>query len=384
MRGLRIASHALLFGASLVLTLLGIQALLDAAGIEPDVTRLATGTSFDRRIEALRKLPANSPTYHVVYLGDSMVIDYPEEKRLPSVLQDEIGSRFPKGRPVRVYNFGQVGTGIFDYYLLADRLAHSLPDMVILPFNLSNTAPAWRGAFARPELAGWVAQERLLEALGLPLGWIGLTADRLLFNHAVVRFGGLDLWTRLSEEQTRVEGARLALEHRFADPTTPFQSPEDVMRAARDNQIRRIRNVPRSNRYSAAGIRYLMGPALEGLDPDHPALALLGATVRHFRARDIDVLVYVNPINREHIESLGMLDERRLARTLASIELAVGANGGHLLDLHDAFPDTLFRDQTGHFRHEEPLDGTRALAARLAPAVVEMAGPAHRRKAEKR
>jgi hypothetical protein len=379
LRGLRIASYALFFCASVALTLFAIHSGLDAAGIDPLPTRLEIGQSYDTRIESLSRLPAASRAYHVAYLGDSMVIDYPEEKQLPSVLQEEIRRNPRRHRPVRVYNFGQVGTGIFDYYLLADQLVRARPDLIIVPFNLANTSPAWRAAFSRPELAGWIAGDRLVEALALPLSWAGLTADRLLFNHALVRVGLLDLWTSLSGEQTRLDQARLAMERRIASPTPGRQTPEETMRSARDNQIRRIRNVPRSKRYSAAGMRHLMGPALDGLQPDHPTLAVLGATVRRFREAEIDVLVYVNPINREHVEELGILDPERLDLTLRSIEGVVDEGGGRFLDLHGILPDRMFRDHTGHFKYEAPLDGTRALAARLAPVVIEIARTDSRR-----
>ena len=47
LRGLRIASYALFFCASVALTLFAIRSGLDAAGIEPLPTRLEIGQSYE-------------------------------------------------------------------------------------------------------------------------------------------------------------------------------------------------------------------------------------------------------------------------------------------------------------------------------------------------
>ncbi|MBW2293194.1 MAG: hypothetical protein JRG94_12920 [Deltaproteobacteria bacterium] len=105
---------------------------------------------------------------------------------------------------------------------------------------------------------------------------------------------------------------------------------------------------------------------------------MLGATVRAHVRLGSDVLVYVNPINVEHIEQLGLLDESGLAQSLDHATAAVTRNGGHFVDLHQIFPDAAFRDRSGHFAYEGEINGPVELAERLAPSVVSIVESARR------
>ena len=127
------------------------------------------------------------------------------------------------------------------------------------------------------------------------------------------------------------------------------------------------------NRYTPGAVRTHFGRVLDGLRSDDPVVALLGATVRTFEQRGILPFVYVNPINLDHIERLGMRDPARIERSLARIEDVVVRNGGIFLDLHDVFPDPAFRDKPGHFAYEGDFNGPEQLARRLAPTVMKMA-----------
>ena len=131
---------------------------------------------------------------HVAFLGDSMIVSYPEGRRVPDRLQERLDALSGEPGRLRVHAVAAPGMGAFDYYFLVDFVAAARPDVVILPFNLTSFAEAWRGTFSRPELVGFIEPSRLPGALGLPLDWIGVTADRLLSYVALVQAGGFDRW----------------------------------------------------------------------------------------------------------------------------------------------------------------------------------------------
>ena len=74
-------------------------------------------------------------------------------------------------------------------------IAAAQPDIVIMPLNLASLGDPWRNRFSRPELAGWIRPRRLAEAFGLPIHWIGLTTDRLLYYVGIVQSGAFTVTT---------------------------------------------------------------------------------------------------------------------------------------------------------------------------------------------
>jgi hypothetical protein len=130
---------------------------------------------------------------------------------------------------------------------------------------------------------------------------------------------------------------------------------------------------PYTQRYNLRGEREHFDRVLQELAPDHPVLVMLGAAVRFFTTEGIDTLVYLNPINVEHLALLGVLDEAALQETVNVIERVVLESGGDFLDLHDLLPDRGFRDGPGHFAFEGEIDGPARLARALAPHIVPRA-----------
>jgi hypothetical protein len=373
------AIRAALFIAGFALAWLGtgslIRAGLDRASIEPLETRHGVATYYHDRVEALGRRSARDIHFDAALLGDSMVMSYPEEFLVARTLQREV-QRQTRGRPpVRIRNLGLAGTGVFDYYFMADVIAELEPRLVIIEFDLSSTSRRFRSAFSRPELAGWMESRRFLESALLPLNWVGLTFDRLLLYSTIVRWGGFDAWSRFSEEQTRVEVGRRRLEERLAFQVGKQRkrTPEEIYRQRKFFWDASETNITGTNRYTARATRLHYGPLLDGLRSDDPNLVMLSATIEAFRSHGSDVLVYANPINIDHIRKMELLDPERLAISLANIEQAVHGSGATYLDLHDAFPDDAFRDQPGHFAYEGDFNGPAELAKLLAPAIVAKA-----------
>jgi hypothetical protein len=118
--------------------------------------------------------------------------------------------------------------------------------------------------------------------------------------------------------------------------------------------------------------RAVLGAALRGAEFHHPVLRMLGATVGVFQESGIPTLVYAVPVNLDHLERLGLLQREGLARTLAAARAQVEARGGSFVDLHDIFPDSMFRDAGNHLYFEPPRDGPAQLAGQLAPHVARL------------
>ena len=375
MRVLRVA----LFIAGFTLALSGagwlIRVALDRASIEPLETRHGVAAYYNDRVEALGRRSARDIHFDAALLGDSMVVSYPDDLQIAPMLQLEVARRLRGRPPVRILNLGLAGTGVYDYYFMADVIAGMEPQLVIIEFNLPSTSQRFRSAFSRPELAGWMGPGRFFESALLPLSWVGLTFDRLLLYSGIVRLGGFDAWSRLSEEQTRVEVARRALHEKlaFRVGAKKNRTPEEIHRQRTFFWKARETNITGTGRYTAKATRLHYGPLLDGLRSDDPNLVMLSATIEAFRSRGIDVLVYSNPINVDHIRKMGLLDPEKLEISLERVEQAVRGSGAAYLDLHDAFSDDAFRDQPGHFAFEGEFNGPAELARLLAPPIVVMA-----------
>ncbi len=361
------------FLAALVLTLSSVHDGLDAVGIEAEtITRHGVANYYNDRVEAYLEHPLREGQYRVAFLGDSMVVSYPTSHQIPAMVQRQV-RRLRRGAPgAVVHNLGLAGTGVYDYYFMADVVGRLEPDLIIIAFNLTSTSRDFQAAFSRPELAGWVSVRRIAESLFLPVNWIGLTADRLFLYKGVVASGGFDRWVELNEEQMRVAEARAQLEASVATRDAEGMSAEERFRKRRGFWLMARNNAEGGKRHTAHATRNHLGAALDGLDADHPVIETLGAVVRTYRERGADVLVYLNPVNVEHAASLGLLDRERLDQSVRVASEAVTRSGGHIVDLHALFPDTGFRDRSGHFTYEGEINGPRALASKLAPTVVEL------------
>jgi len=337
---------------------------------------LDLAAEIDERLAALRERDAADRAWQVGLLGDSMAISYREPKQIPSRLQeavDELGAESP---PIRVHSLASPGMGPFDFYFLAERVAATAPDQVILPVNLTSLSEGWHAAFARPQLAGLLPPSRLLEALGLPLEHIGVTADRLLAYVALAQAGALEAWRKISFRQAKLGVAQDQLADRVSTSVGSQTEQRFALDAFVYNRSREVDSGLRP-RLTTFGVEQRFAPALRGVEPDFPVLQMLGAAVRAFRERGIEVLVYTSPLNLEHIEAIGADDPDGLARTLASIRAVSEGAGARFLDLHDLIPDAGFRDFAGHLSTTPAHDGPQRVATQLAPLVIESARRAH-------
>jgi hypothetical protein len=354
--------------ASLAVPVFALRAL-EAADVRYAPIRLGMVRNLRPPLLALAESRGQPDLERVALLGDSTVMSYPEGRRIVDRLLRAVNRETRDDPRVQVYQLTTEGQGPFDYYFIADVITSAHPDQALLAFNLSAFGIGTRKLFARPELAGFVGPARLGEAIGLPLHWIGLNTDELLFYNAVIGAGGYRPWRLLQREQVRVGRARAQVE-RWLGEWAGAHPEEEFRVALQKSEMRRILVPIGGGRYRQRPLRAHYAPALAGVDRDHPVLRVFGAMLSHLERSGIRTLVFTVPLNVEHIDLMGLFDEAGLARTLAAIEATVREAGGRFVDLHDLFPDQGFRDAAGHLTVEGAIDGPAEVAAALVPHVV--------------
>ena len=269
--------------------------------------------------------------------------------------------------PTGVFSFASPGFTQFTQYFLSHRVANTRPDGVVLAFNLASFSQQWRNA-DRPELAAWLPVRHLGEALGLPLHWIGISTDELLLYTTTVAAGGFDAWRWLLHAQARCVRAWASLSE-WLQARSGSRRMASRTRPCISSNVARRRTSPdhrSARRESLAHSR--LDAILAGVGPDHPVLRVLRATLEVFREHGIPVLVYIVPLNVEHLERIGLRDRDGLRRGVESVRRVVLASGASLVDLHDLLPDAAFSDGGGHLVVGGSLDAPPIVARRIAQA----------------
>ncbi len=320
-------------------------------------------------LEEIRTSRASRPgSVTVAFLGDSISLRTQRGADLPTALGRALAEP-PGTRPVRLHSLAALGMGPFDWYFLADELAAARPDVVVVALSLQTFGEASR-PMSRTRLSGWLAPARVPEALLGPMHWVGLRADDLLMNVAIVRAGYAEAWRRAIVVQTRFGVARDELAEWVAG--LAGVDPRAVALPRLAYGLRRGR-LPERDRYDRETQSQQFGTVLRGVEKDHPVLEVLADTLTLLRAHDVATLVYVNPINVAHMTSLGLPEGDRLARSLATIESVVVASGGVFIDLHARVPDDdAFWDAAGHMGTVDQPDALERVASSVVGPLREL------------
>ena len=306
--------------------------------------------------------------------GDSLIMppSQPVEAgihAIPESLVHEL-RRLASEREIEIVPLRWGGNGQLHNYFLADEIASTGVRRIVVSLNLRSLAPAWTGTFTQPELAAWIAPERVPSALALPLHVVDLTADRLLLYVFLKNVIGYRSWRSFTKEQAR---AKRLLD--FLSETVDRWLKLDAHRAFNRKILREGRR-REAERLSLKGVVHEYGPVLAGVDAGHPVLRILGGTLRTWRDAGIEVLFVVLPANIEHWRSLGLLgDGQGVVRSIAAIEEVVRTNGGSFLDLHDLLGEEGFRDPAGHLTYTGEVDGHERVIDILAPALLQAFPP---------
>jgi hypothetical protein len=340
--------------------------LLDAVGEPYRPVALEGGIRTERQLGKAARVPAGRRRIFV--LGDSLVFDMtPRPRSIPDNLAALFSAR-PRAHDY-VRAVASPGLGAFSHYFLADRILAARPDVVVLSVNLRWFSPIWRG-IDPPTLAGWLPARRWPELLGLPLEATGVSADRLAFYRALVASGVLPAWYRLQREQLRVQGAWQAAARSLQALSG---MPEGLAFEAEHGRRALARRAERG-RSTASYAAATFAPVFAGIEADSPTVRALDTLLARYRDAGVAVIVYVAPINVEHLKRLGVYDARGAAGAVAFLERLAQRRGARFLDLHALLPDAAFADQNDHLRTDGPVDGAALAARRLLPLVLASAG----------
>jgi hypothetical protein len=339
-----------------VLTLL--RWTVDASGIKAVVIQSDSLRPIPKLAESIRRDSANGVGIQILLLGDSMLMkgrQMRDSDTLPEQLRWKLARSASPGNRVKVYPFAFPGAGYSSFYFLADRLAATGADQVVIEFNPSALSQRWRTRWLRTDHVGWLGARNIPEALGLPLDRLGITTDRMLWTVACVEMGCAELWGRAQRGQLQV--SELYAQYR-KNPTGTSQAALPI-----------AAELPRSR--TAGEYRIVFGESFGRTDSDDVAIEQLAAAVKRFDRAGMNPLVYVTPINFEAMIKLGVWDRPGFARTLSHLSTAVVESGGQFADFHDLLPDTSFRDGAGHLTYKGRYSGQAILVSRFAPLLFE-------------
>jgi len=327
-------------------------------------------------LEGLKNSRNQPGLRRIAVLGDSTVDSYATTKKIPFRLEEALRRSALEPQSLEVTNLSFPALGSTSYYFLADRVIETRPDLIVWEVSLTHASERWRRNIPRPELAGWMSPARIPGTLAMPMEDIGLTADELLLYQLIVGIGAGEAWRDWLVNLSRVDKVRGNFEEWLSSFTG--NSPEkrfQLVWALR--AMAALREGGELDRYNYAGEIEHFGKVLEGIDTDHPTLRFISATANLIRQSGIPLLVYLNPINMEHLEKVGVLEDGDIEKTLTAFRQTLDLEGVVLLDLHDEFPDDHFSDMAGHFRHDHALEAQTKLANTLATFIIDekMLGP---------
>jgi hypothetical protein len=334
-------------------TVAGTIGALEASGLESgDI-----GLSFTSVLNTLRidKLSAGGKS--IGFLGDSTVVSYPEGEKLPDRLREVLAERHK--RKVSVFNLAIPGMSSWDFYVLADKVVRSRPDMLIVAINLASFSPSWRTRFGRGDIVGSVSPSRLPDLHSRPYHVWGLTLDRVLLYLAVEQLGASGTWEIFVSEQVRASHGLDALRRGLSSANRKSGSglPRTPSSRLKGNNAR----------FNATMTREMYADALAGIESAHPVARMLDGALAVFHEAEIEILAYVVPMNLEHLENVGIEVGSGLEQSIDNLREIVRGYGGRFIDLHAIFDDSEFRDPPGHFAQTGDFDGPTLVARLLAP-----------------
>ena len=79
------------------------------------------------------------------------------------------------------------------------------------------------------------------------------------------------------------------------------------------------------------------------------------------------MLVFVQPINHEHLTKIGVYDKARIDASTEQIREVADRQNASFLDLHALLPDAAFRDSGNHLAYRDPTKPAEQVAKKLQP-----------------
>lgn len=344
-------------------------AILDPISARHGQIPILVMNKIHENLGVLAEAKTTKPKLTIAFLGDSTVDGYPPGEKVTDFFRKALNREYRFKPPIVVSSLAFPAMGPASYYFLADLIVDTKPDLIVWEVSLTHASERWDRVLPRPELAGWMAPDRIPATLGMPIEHIGLTADEILFYSLIVQAGQEGVWGNILKQLSRVDKVRGILEEK-ASVYTHSRAEYLFFLSLALTAMENLQDREHDNRYNEQGEIEHFGSVLNGIDLDHPALRFVAESVSLFRDANIPVLVYLNPINIQHLQHLGLIRPARFRKTLGSFRHAVTDHGGIFLDLHRLFPDSHFADMSGHFRHDDEVQAQAELADALAEFVI--------------
>lgn len=345
----------------------------EAIHSEPLGVNLAVMAALPRPLRILHGHSRNPETYTVAFMGDSTVIAYPEGQTVHERLREAITPKWAGPGRLWVESLSSLGMTPAGFFLVQDEINAAKPDIVIVTANLALIRDPLPASLKRPELAGWTGGARIYDALvALDLYQFGVTADRLLLYKLFVTSGRTSEWTVHTQQQARLGHLRKTAESAVAERTGwTGEVSRRFQRMMRNRTDILLPGEP--ERFNQAGAKKALGDLMAGIAPNHWVMEVLRAVLENFADTGTAAILYVPPINVEHLQSIGAYDSDGLQRSLQTLEQIALETGAEFADLHNLLPDAAFRDPGGHLTHAPPYDGPALVAEALAPYVLAQA-----------
>lgn len=360
-------TFALAFAASAALVWHGSTRLVELS----DGQRGGISLDFIAKVREWRRdLARDRSSLRVALIGDSMLWAPSTGTSLADRIWRLANGSVPSRDRLSLHTLTWPALTMNAEYCMADEFIGAHPTLVVLELNLRAVQPGGLGASSYPELAGWIRWPRLARAAFIPLSDSGVTLDRLLLYRFLVKNDLSDEWRGLLDRQSRIFNVRDTVEgwveKRTGVETIPARQAAGVFYAFGQMLIPKRLRATRPHAVAS------LGAILDGVDPRSSRLRVLRALLGDFERARIPVLVWVSPINLEHLRSLG-LSTAHVDESMATIRTLVESTGASFLDLHAILPDAGFHDSGDHYTLEGDRsgapDGTAVVAAQLAPAV---------------
>ena len=305
----------------------------------------------------------------VALMGDSMVFTEWPGRSMPEWVKRELSSQHGPARHSSLHVLSWPAWGTAPEYCMVDEVAKARPDLLVLELNLRLLGPAPLGSVSYTELAGHIGNRRLAEASLLPLSHAGITLSRLLFYRLVVLMEHERHFGDVLMRQAMLFNARGPLEEWIDGETKGRQYTDRRWAwgiAMSGRQLEHGMPRPRDNRAHALDS---LGDVIEGIGENHPRLVVLGAMLSDFRKQGIPVLVWVSPINVEHLRTLGLPTDG-IDRSMVTIGKLVEQSGARFLDLHELLPDEAFVDAGDHYTRDGAPNGSRVVGQELGRVIA--------------
>jgi hypothetical protein len=375
------------FVTALILAMAAITLLARTSEVVQPSFKLERLAVLENRLRKISDSSDSPGKLRIAYLGDSTVEDIWEDS-LPIRLERALKKHYRRldhinaskdPISIEVHNLALPAMSNITYHFIAREIAEADPDLIVWQTSFTHTSETWLKIHTIHEFAGLLPFRDLFRIAQFPIQSLGMTLDDLLFYKLLMASDVREEWLWLKREQSHIESSldnfRVWVARLFG------KEPDFWFKVLRQQTTltKRIQILEGRRRYRGDTVIEHLGRGLAGLPEDHVSLRFLGESLATFREAEIPVVVYLNPINVEHLDTLGLRDRGVLERGAGQFRTVVLATDSRFLDLHDLLPDAGFRDEKGNYDVTNEIDALKIMVGEISPIVIDALGPIARR-----